>query len=221
MYASPEGSADLFHAIPAGITDRFLYVEVDGRRAATVSVLDADRVRAPGSRRSTRRRSARDELMAGGVSRGQAELEIALRACRELGVERGLVPPDFPLAVADHLRARGVELRVDRRGLRRRRRAKTPAQLEGIRRAQRPPTRRWASPRELIHALAPGSPPSRSATRMKALRRARRRAARGRVVAHGAQSAPRPRVRLRRDRAGERSSSTSGRATASRAAGPT
>ena len=36
---APELSADLFHAIPAGIIDPFLYVENGEQRAATVSIL--------------------------------------------------------------------------------------------------------------------------------------------------------------------------------------
>ena len=41
IYGAPAGNTDLFHVIPAGIVDPFLYVEHDGRRVATVSVLDA------------------------------------------------------------------------------------------------------------------------------------------------------------------------------------
>ena len=44
IYGAPEISATLFHEIPAGIGDPFLYLENDGRRAATVSVLDAAKV---------------------------------------------------------------------------------------------------------------------------------------------------------------------------------
>ena len=46
------------------------------------------------------------------------------------------MPIEFPLGVADHLRAAGVELDVDQEAFVARRRVKTPAQLEGIRRAQ-------------------------------------------------------------------------------------
>ena len=38
MFGSPEHSADLFHEVPLPIIDPFLYLELDGRRAATVSV---------------------------------------------------------------------------------------------------------------------------------------------------------------------------------------
>ena len=37
-----------------------------------------------------------------------------MRACREMGVERAAVPPAFPLATAEALRAAGIELYVDR-----------------------------------------------------------------------------------------------------------
>ena len=46
-----------------------------------------------------------------------------------------MVPPDFPLAVADRLRAEGVELTPDDELFVERRRRKTDAELAGIRRA--------------------------------------------------------------------------------------
>ena len=44
MYGSPGDSPDMFHAIPTGILDPFLYIEADGRRGATVTMLDAHKV---------------------------------------------------------------------------------------------------------------------------------------------------------------------------------
>jgi Xaa-Pro aminopeptidase len=137
IYGAPDTSPDLFHAIPAGIIDPFLYAEVNGRRAATVSVLDADKVRALGIDVIDRAELGDDELVASGVTATEREVELALRACRALGVERAIVPPEFPLAVADHLRAGGVTLAVDADAFIARRRAKTDAQLAGIRRAQK------------------------------------------------------------------------------------
>ena len=43
--------------IPAGIVDPFTYIETGDRRAATVSVLDADKVARSASRSSTSTRS--------------------------------------------------------------------------------------------------------------------------------------------------------------------
>src|SRR5919112_4219412 len=132
IYGAPNGAPDLFHAIPAGIVDPFLYVERDGRRVATVSVLDADKVSALGIEVLDGATLGRDELLEQGLTDTQLEGELALRACRKLGVSSGIVPPDFPLGVADALRAGGLELTVDEDGFVRRRRAKTDHQLAGI-----------------------------------------------------------------------------------------
>jgi Xaa-Pro aminopeptidase len=137
IYGAPEHSADLFHAVPAGIIDPFLYVEVGERRAATVSVLDADAVRAMGIEVLDPYVLGRDELLAARRSWFEIDAEISLRACRQLGVESAAVPFEFPAGVADHLRANGIEVTVDPAAFVERRRRKTDAQLEGIRRAQR------------------------------------------------------------------------------------
>jgi Xaa-Pro aminopeptidase len=121
-----------------------------------VSVLDADKVRALGIDVIDPARLGADELLTSGMSRYEAQLEIALRACRELGVARAVVPPEFPLAVADHLRAGGIELEVAHDTFVARRRAKTDAQLDGIRRAQKAADAAMAVARDLIHELRPG-----------------------------------------------------------------
>jgi len=78
-----------------------------------------------------------DELLESGMSSDDALLEIAARACARLGVREAVVPPGFPLATAEHLRAAGVTLHVDRALFDQRRRAKIGAVLEGVRRAAR------------------------------------------------------------------------------------
>jgi Xaa-Pro aminopeptidase len=137
IYGAPELSADLFHAIPVGIIDPFLYVESGGRRVATVSVLDADKVRELGVEVIDPYTLGRDELLEAGRGEWEIEVELALRACRTLGLEAAAVPPTFPLAIADHLRAAGIEVRTDPERFVDRRRRKTATQLEGIRRAQK------------------------------------------------------------------------------------
>ena len=137
IYGAPELSADLFHEIPTGIIDPFLYVEANGRRAATVSVLDADKVRPLGIEILDPFELGVDELFARGISRYEVELELAKRACEQLAVGRALVPPEFPIGLADHLRASGIELFVDPEPFVNRRRVKTEPEIEGIRRAQR------------------------------------------------------------------------------------
>jgi Xaa-Pro aminopeptidase len=79
----------------------------------------------------------RDELVAAGVDLLGIEAETSLRALQRLGITAAAVPPDFPLFLADHLRAGGIELRVDEDEFVNRRRVKTAHQLAGIRRAQK------------------------------------------------------------------------------------
>jgi Xaa-Pro aminopeptidase len=156
LFAAPGASPDMFHAVPVGILDPFLYAEAGGRRAAAVSVLDADRVRAVGVDVIDPAELGGDELAQSGISRHEARLEIALRACRELGVDSALVPPEFPLAVADRLRAGGIVLTVDDGLFADRRRAKTEHQLAGIRRAQKAADAAMGVAAELIRELRPG-----------------------------------------------------------------
>src|SRR5215208_2218065 len=155
VHGAPDSSPDLFHAIPVGIIDPFLYVEAGDRRVATVSVLDAEKVRALGIEVIDRAELGDDELVAAGATPTQRAVEIALRACRKLGVERAIVPFEFPLAVADHLRAGGVALDVDDDAFVLRRRTKTEAQLAGIRRAQKAADAAMAVAAGLIRELRP------------------------------------------------------------------
>jgi len=129
---------------------------VNGRRAATVGVLDADKVAALGIEILDPSTLGGDALLASGISRHEFALEIALRACRELGLERAAVPPEFPVAVADHLRGNGIALDVEPETFVLRRRAKTDAQLAGIRRAQLAADAAMAVAAQLIGELRPG-----------------------------------------------------------------
>jgi Xaa-Pro aminopeptidase len=121
-----------------------------------VGVLDADKVAALGIDILDPATLGADELIARGVSRHELALEISLRACRELGLQRAAVPPDFPVAVADHLRAAGLTLDVEPETFVLRRRAKTDAQLDGIRRAQKAADAAMAVAAGLIRELRPG-----------------------------------------------------------------
>jgi Xaa-Pro aminopeptidase len=156
IYGAPEHSADLFHAVPVGIIDPFLYVEEDGRRAATVSILDADKVRAMGIEVLDLTQLGIDELLESGISRHEVELELCRRACERLGVSRAAVPSEFPVGLADHLRAAGIELTVDPEAFVRRRRAKTEPEIEGIRRAQRAADEAMGVAARLIRELRSG-----------------------------------------------------------------
>src|SRR5215207_9604528 len=85
IHGDTHRSAALRHELPLGIVDPLSYFEVNGRRVAVISTLDAGRL---------------------------------------------------PEAVADRLRADGIEVVPDQEVFTRRRRSKSAAEVEGVRRAQ-------------------------------------------------------------------------------------
>jgi Xaa-Pro aminopeptidase len=93
-----------------------------------------------------------DELYKQGLTYEEIGLEIAVRAARRFGVEQAAVPPNFPLAVADHLRKNGIEVTADRDRFTSRRRVKNDAELAGIRRAQRAAEAGMSAARELLRS---------------------------------------------------------------------
>jgi Xaa-Pro aminopeptidase len=137
IYGDTLRSPALRHEIPLAVGDPFLYLEDDSRRAVVTNALEADRIAAaaPEVERMMMEELGSDELIAAGRSRPEVELEVAKRAVARLGIRAASVPPEFPLALADRLRADGVELRPDDELFAERRRHKTAAELEGVRRA--------------------------------------------------------------------------------------
>jgi Xaa-Pro aminopeptidase len=131
-------SPELRHEVPVPIPDEFLYVETGDRRAVVIHSLEIPRVRAETALEIVAHEElGSDDLFAEGRPRWQIDQELVLRGCRQLGVERAVVPPTFPIGMADFLRQNRVELTVDRDVFDRRRRAKNETELAGIRRAQK------------------------------------------------------------------------------------
>ena len=149
--------AELRHELPLAVPDPFLYAEADGRRHAVVSSIERSRVTAvdAGLHVHTVEEYGYDELVLGGTDREEAQLEVAVRACHALGLERANVPADFPIGLADRVRAAGIELVVDRRLFEARRRVKTAAELAGIRRAQAAAEAGMRAAAELLRAAEP------------------------------------------------------------------
>jgi Xaa-Pro aminopeptidase len=138
IYADSFRSPDMRHAVPLGVPDPFLYAEEDGNRHVFVSSMEATRLRELGLFEvHPHEELGMDELVASGLDAGEVAAQLALRAAGELGLKRASVPGNFPVWLADRLRADGVELDVDQELFEDRRRAKTEAQLAGLRRAQR------------------------------------------------------------------------------------
>jgi Xaa-Pro aminopeptidase len=132
-------SPELRHEVPLAVPDPFLYAEVGGKRSVVVSVLEAGRIRDLGSDLGvlTLEDVGLDELVKRGLDPYELELELHLQACRQLGLGGAVTPLTFPLGVADHLRAEGIDLAADQPFFDERRRVKNEHELAGIRRACR------------------------------------------------------------------------------------
>jgi Xaa-Pro aminopeptidase len=109
-------SPELRHEVPVPIADAFLYAEKGDRRIAILHSLEIPRVRAgaPNLEIVPLEDLGSDELFTQGLQGWEVMLELAVRACSKLGIERATVPESFPVGHADHLRANGIELVVER-----------------------------------------------------------------------------------------------------------
>jgi Xaa-Pro aminopeptidase len=152
IYGDTVRSPELRHEVPVAIPDEFLYAEKGDRRAVVIHSLEIPRVReeAPELEIIPNEQLGADELYVQGKQGWEIEFELALRACRELGIEHATVPPTFPVAHADHLRANGIAVEVDRDLFNDRRRSKNETELRGIRRAQRACEAALDASRELL-----------------------------------------------------------------------
>lgn len=157
IYGDTMRLPELRHEVPVPIPDPFLYAEKDGRRVVVLHSLEIPRVRedAPELEILPLEQLGVDELIAQGMPYWQTELEVAVRACRELGLERPAVPPGFPVAHADFLREHGVDIAVERDLFNDRRRSKNEKEIAGIRKAQRACEAALDASRELLRKAQP------------------------------------------------------------------
>ena len=159
LYGDTERSAALRHEIPIAIGDPFLFAEVDGQKYVLTTHLESDRVKRtlPDARVLDYFALGYKTFVERGMSRDEAGREVEAGAVRQIGIDEALVPGDFPLALGDRLRQDGVVLTVDDGAVELRRRAKTPAELDGIRTAQRAAEAGMAAACELLARALPGS----------------------------------------------------------------
>jgi Xaa-Pro aminopeptidase len=129
-------SPELRHEVPVTIGDGFLYAERDGVRHLAVNALEVPRLGGLGLELHPTEEFGVDELRRAGMPYDELVDEVTVRAVHALGIERAIVPADFPLRLADKLRAAGVELTPDKTFFDDGRRVKSAAELAGIRRAQ-------------------------------------------------------------------------------------
>jgi Xaa-Pro aminopeptidase len=138
IHADTLRSPELRHEVPLLIGDPFVYAERNGSRLVFTNSLEAPRLeKIDGLELVLQEELGIDELLAQGLDHAAIERELVLRACRHAGIEEAIVPRAFPLETADYLRTNGVGLRTDGDLFDERRRVKSGAELDGIRRAQR------------------------------------------------------------------------------------
>jgi Xaa-Pro aminopeptidase len=138
IHGDTHSSAALRHELPLGIIDPFSYFEVSGRRVAVVTSMEAGRVKeaAPDVEVIDPYSLGLDDLIAHGLRWHELDSELCVRAAQQLGARRLVVPGALSVAVADRLRAEGIEVVPDEAEFIGRRRSKSATELEGIRRAQ-------------------------------------------------------------------------------------
>ena len=154
IHGDTHRSAALRHELPLGIIDPLSYFEVDGRRLAVIASMEAGRLEeaAPGVEVIDPYDLGLDELIGRGMRWDELEPELCVRAAQRLGARRLVVPGELPVAVADRLRAEGVEVVPDDREFIERRRSKNSVEVEGVRRAQAAANAGMAAAAELLRS---------------------------------------------------------------------
>jgi Xaa-Pro aminopeptidase len=131
-------SAEMRRELPLYMVDPAIYVEQDGVRKAWVTGFELERVGSFPLQAFGLEELGLDELTATGITTQDAIHQYAVvRACQKAGVTDAVVPRNFPTEAAQAMQAAGIAVRADGLFFDRRRRAKTPEQIAGIRRAQR------------------------------------------------------------------------------------
>lgn len=141
LFGDPLRNPEMRHEVGEPVGDDLIFLDHEGRRIVVGSILEEAIF--------TKREDAVDEFWSydelGGRELVKDESvplqvvwpELVLRAVTRTKATFVIVPPSFPVAVADHLRDHGVKLEIDGEAWAMRRRAKSPIELEGIERAQR------------------------------------------------------------------------------------
>ena len=138
IWADTLRSPEMRHEVPVVVPDAFLYLERGGERHVVITPFEVERVQGhDGLQPHAVEEFGWDDLVKQGVPMEEVQLGTAVRAVKEFGIERAVVPTTFPIELADRLRAEGIEITPDRETFVQRRRVKTAAELEGIKRAQR------------------------------------------------------------------------------------
>lgn len=132
-------SPEMRRELPLALMDPAIYIERDGQRKVWVTGFELGRLAGLADLASAGLEElGLAEVTAQGMSHQDALHQVVIvRACQAMGVAEAVVPRGFPLEAAEAMLAAGIAVKADGAWFDRRRRAKTPEQVEGIRRAQR------------------------------------------------------------------------------------
>ena len=139
IFGDSVDSAALRHEVRVAIMDPFLFARIDGRPHVMVSVLERTRIEAalPDATLYDLNDLGLGELRESGMPLHEIECELASRAAAAMGLREAVADFAMPLAIADRLRADGIELTADRGGVRDAPPVEARWELDGIRAAQR------------------------------------------------------------------------------------
>lgn len=139
LWGDSERNPALRHEVPTAIGDPFMLVQDGARTWIMSSDLERERLQRcrPDAELVDIEQLGFDELVASGLSYRQLDVEFASRLAAHAGITEAIVEFEFPLAIAERLRADGIALRIDEQAVAERRRRKSAYELAGIRRAQR------------------------------------------------------------------------------------
>jgi Xaa-Pro aminopeptidase len=152
IYADSMHAAEMRHEVPVPIPDPFLYLERDGARHAVVTSFEISRIEPLGITSHPMEEFGYDDLLARGLPRHEVLMRTLVQAVQQLGISEAIVPHDFPLELADRIRATGVQLTPDKEAFSQRRRVKNETELEGIRKAQRGTEAGMGAARDMLRA---------------------------------------------------------------------
>lgn len=157
ILSDTENSPELRHEVPLGVPDPFLYAEVDSTRHVVIPHMEIPRLVELGLpiELHPTEEFGGEELRQQGLEPDDVQDRVVVRFCEQHGLKQAVVPATFPVRTADALRAAGIALTPQQKVFSDRRRAKTSAQLAGIRRAQQAASAGMAEVADMILRAQP------------------------------------------------------------------
>ncbi len=145
FYADGYKFPDVYHVTRFLAPDPIIALEQDGEVVIVVSSLEEGRARKESRAREVFNidHFGAKELLAKGITREELDIEITKRLLASRGLRRVVVPPWFPLGMAESLRADGIEL-VVAGDVTERRRTKRPDEITALEATQRATEDAWA-----------------------------------------------------------------------------